>query len=555
MSQRLPTVMLQGALAAANGAAQGQKRAAYLQHLQGRIGANYLRQLWRDGVMVWQATASGTLPIVGANFVLPQSATQTAISAAAVSTGTWVHYIRNATDSARFIATPLSGPSGGAPAVLSGDLVGGGTVTLGAFVIQAPALDSASLSAISVSNITTGGATLSVEFSGAAPAGSLILMQTTSAPNTGPWLESPLAAASPGVFSWEARGLVAGAVYTHRAFLFSEPGGGLPTVIYAQTPNLTFTTSASGGGGSVGSELTLADAYATCMTSLNDFPPGNSAGNPDWINSIWDYSNHFQASPYGSNIDPLRFGQSEPGVGLTDANYIVTRSSSAGRNANAMMLWPWLMPPKGALQAPGNWRVQLRDLQAAVKVDSLSNPWTLVYGPGQVPSYGLNNLGGLRISGNFVDYTGATGGPTFLMDTNPLEGRIEASGGISFRSVGKSLAECLVELNAPDPGQALPASATPARTVAFAAVYWARLITDTGSGSVPAGLQVGAMLGVDFYDGGGRLGTPGQSRLVQLGTTWKPIVCAFVLTGLPPAVPQTPAVTGAWLAANPPPFV
>jgi hypothetical protein len=544
---KLPDDLMAGATTAATQAQSGFKNSAYLQYLQSQIGANYLRRLVRNSVTVWQAQCSGLLPIVGSGFSVSGSATQTSISAASIASGTWAHYVINATDPTKFIATDVTSNVVTGPASLSSDLTAGGSVSMGDFFLNSPEFDLVTLNGLTASDISSSSATLSVVVGGAIPAGALMLFQTTTDENSGSWVSSPATSAIAGTFSWTATGLTAGTTYFYRALVYGQRGG-VPVVVYAQTANSSFAVAANSG-------FTLAQAYATCMTSLNDFPPGNTAGATDWINSLWDISDYFQTSPYGSNIDPVRFGQSEPGVGTTDANYIVTRQASSGRSANSFVLWPWFMPPKGALQPAGNWRIQIRDCQAAVKVDALTNPWTLIYGPSQVPTYGLNNLGGLRVSGNLMDYTGTPVGSTFAVDANPIEARAEASGGISFRGVGFSLAQCLVELNTPDPRQTLPGYATPARTVAFAAVFWARLITDTGSGSVPAGLKIGAMLGVDFYDLTGRLGTPGQSRLVELETSWKPIVIAVVLTGLPPSVPQTPAVTSTWLVANPPPFV
>ena len=309
-----------------------------------------------------------------------------------------------------------------------------------------------------------------------------------------------------------------------------------------------------------GGELTLSQAYATCMTSPNDFPPGNSGGSPDFVNSLWPRSTYFFNSPYGSNTDPMIFGQEEPGVGRTDAGYIVTQRAATGRAGDRFSLWQWVMGPKGVLNAPGNWRVQIRDIQAALKIDSLSNPWQFIYGPGQIPSYGLNNLGGLRISGIIDDFQNSSffGGPVrrlFEMNANPTETRLEASGGISLKNFTTSTTDFQVELNSNDPLTTLTASQTPSRVIAFSAVYWARLIPSTGTGPIPEGLSVGAMHGIDFYDNSGRVGTPGQSRLVKLDATWKPIVVAFVLTALPPSQPMTPAQVGTWLSANPPPFV
>jgi hypothetical protein len=446
--KKLPDAMASGATAAANAAANGAKNTAFLTYIQTEIGANYLRQLYREDTKVWEATASGTLPIVGSQIVLPTTATQDSISAADIDTGAWQHYVRSASDTNKYIATAVTTSGGAGPARLSADLANAGSVTLGSFVFNSPSFD----------------------------------------PAVG---EGP---------------------------------------------------------------FTLADAYSTAMTSLNDFPPGNSAGNPDWVNSIWPFSSNFGTSPYGANIDPIKFGQNEPGVGVTDANYIVTRRAAANRYATAFTLWPWFMPPKGAVQPVGNWRIQIRDIQAAVKVDALTNPWTMAYGPGQVPTYGNNNLGGLRVSGQYMDYTDSNRVPAFDVNNNFLEARFETGGGISFKNVGTSTSAAMFEPNIPDPAAQLPASATSNRTVAFAAVYWARLTTDVSTSALTPGIRMGGIMGVDFYDGSGRVGTPGQSRLVELSDAWKPVVVAFVLTGAPPSAPMTPAQTATWLSANPPPF-
>jgi hypothetical protein len=141
---RLPTDVLIGAVSAAASASTGTKNAAYLGHIQGQIGTGYLRQLYRDNVLVWQATMAGALPIVSSSFVLPQVAAQTAISAADIATGEWVHYVRNAANPAKYIATRVTALSGAGPAKLSGNLVGGGTVALDSFVLNSPTLDSVS---------------------------------------------------------------------------------------------------------------------------------------------------------------------------------------------------------------------------------------------------------------------------------------------------------------------------------------------------------------------------------------------------------------------------
>lgn len=140
--KKLPDTLTVGATAAANAAANGSKNAAYLTYLQGQIGANFKRQLYRDDTKVWEATASGSLPISGSTFALP-SATQNSISTADIDTGTWVHYVRNASDDTKYIATQVTTSGGAGPARLSADLAGGGTVTLGSFVLRSPSLDTA----------------------------------------------------------------------------------------------------------------------------------------------------------------------------------------------------------------------------------------------------------------------------------------------------------------------------------------------------------------------------------------------------------------------------
>jgi hypothetical protein len=445
--------MASGATSAANAAANGAKNTAFLTYIQTEIGANYLRQLYREDTKVWEATASGTLPIVGSQIVLPTTATQDSISAADIDTGAWQHYVRSASDTNKYIATAVTTSGGAGPARLSADLANAGSVTLGSFVFNSPSFD----------------------------------------PAVG---EGP---------------------------------------------------------------FTLADAYSTAMTSLNDFPPGNSAGNPDWVNSIWPFSSNFGTSPYGANVDPIKFGQNEPGVGVTDAGYIITRRLAAGRAGRIFSMWPWLMGPKGHLNALGNWRVQIRDFQTAVKIGALTNPWRLIYGPAQLPSYGLNNLGGLRVSALLDNYQNSNGRQLFAMDSNPTETRMEPSGGVSFKNFSHSTTDFQIEPNVPDSSQPpaqLPADVTSESCYAFAGCYWARIIPDTEAGSIPSGLRLGAMLGVDFFDSGGRVGTPGQSRLVQLSDVWKPIVMAFALdpAASNPRQPFSPAAMGAWLSANPPPF-
>lgn len=139
---KMPSVMVDGAMQAAGAVPNGQKNAAYLSYVQTEIGSNYLRQLYRDGVKVWEASITGTLPIVNGRIELPQAATQSFIATADIDTGTWLHYVRNASNAAKFIATAVTKTSDAGPATLSGDLTINTPITLSSFVLNSPALDS-----------------------------------------------------------------------------------------------------------------------------------------------------------------------------------------------------------------------------------------------------------------------------------------------------------------------------------------------------------------------------------------------------------------------------
>lgn len=291
------------------------------------------------------------------------------------------------------------------------------------------------------------------------------------------------------------------------------------------------------------SPYTLAGAYATAMTSLNNFPPGNEC-----VGSTWPGSVAFPTSPWGSNVDQMITS----GAGGNQEGAIVSRGS------DRMLTWGWLMPPKGVFTPAGNWRAQIRDFQTACKVDALTNPWNRFFGPAQPLDYGPNAGGGRRSSGNITSCNGAIWTPLYDEATNLLDPRVEPSGGMSFKGVGTTASRFQVEVNVPDGDPAtstLPATCTADRCKAFAGVFWARLIPDTGSGPIPAGIHLGALMGIDFYGPDGRRGNPGWSRLVQLDENWRPVVMAFALDPANPTQPMSPSALGAWLSANPPPFV
>lgn len=320
--QQLPNAMAIGATSAAAAAAVGTKATAYLTYLQGEIGPDYLLQLVRDSVTVWEGRAAGLLPIVGNAFVLPATAVQTLIATGAISTGTWAHYVRNANDASKYIATDV-GPSGaGLPGVLTGDLAAGGVITLGSRVLNAPVIERVSLSGLSATAITGTSATLSVTVAGDIPAGAQMILQATAAPATGPWLSSTPTAAATGVLSWAATGLTAGVTYYYRAFVYFEPGGLQDTVIYAQTDLSSFVTvsattelilaigdSITAGAGAGGTFVSWRAAFQALMSGANRAhnmigpTTGGLGGGPDPDCAAWGGAAIDASTDSTNNID------------------------------------------------------------------------------------------------------------------------------------------------------------------------------------------------------------------------------------------------------------
>ncbi len=329
----------------------------------------------------------------------------------------------------------------------------------------------------------------------------------------------PTGSGKPGILSND---LVSGASATLSAATMSGPG---------------FDTATNG-------ILTLTQAYAA-VGDLNSFPPGNLQSGT-WPRSAVD----FPDSPYGMNQDQMYMASPPNPVGPQEGVIV-------SRTANRFLLFCWIMPPKNELTPVGNWRVQIRDVQVATKVGTLTNSWNRFYGPSQAVSYGLNNLGSLRTSGNITDSANTSVITLYDMNNAPLETRTEASGGISMKNVGTATNLFQVEVNIPDGNPSisgLPSTVTDNNTKALAAVFWGRLIPDTGSGPIPSNIRLGGLLGIDFYNDTGRLGNPGWSRLQAFDTNWRPIVMAFALRSDVANTPMSPSALATWLSANPPPF-
>lgn len=142
--KKVDDASITAALVAVAAAGLGTKNAAYRGSLSTSMGSNFKRQLWRDGVKVWEATTSGgalSALVVGNTFVLSPTASQTLITVADIDSGTWIHRIENASDATRFIATQVGKTGQGLPGALSDDLIASGGVILGSAILTCPNFD------------------------------------------------------------------------------------------------------------------------------------------------------------------------------------------------------------------------------------------------------------------------------------------------------------------------------------------------------------------------------------------------------------------------------
>lgn len=242
--KKLPDALAAAATNAANDAISGSKNAAYLTYIRDQIGANFLMKLLREDVVVWQATATGSLTISGSRFVLPTSVTQTSITASDIDTGEWILRVENASDATVYIATAVTTTAGAGPFRLSADLATSGSVILGSLLLNSPTFDTVAISGLNASSITSSAAALSIVVSGAIPAGAQMQIQVTTNPATGPWLESTKPPAAPGTFTHTFTNLASNLLHYYRAFVYTEVGNGQPAIIHASSETATFTTQA-----------------------------------------------------------------------------------------------------------------------------------------------------------------------------------------------------------------------------------------------------------------------------------------------------------------------
>lgn len=173
-------------------------------------------------------------------------------------------------------ASKLLGFDGdGAPVALDSGIVGGGGGGGG---------DPLTIGAVAVSSITTTTARLAVAIAGTIPSGALMLIQWTTDIANGPWSGSPEpTTAVAGTFVHDASSLTPGATYYARAFVYSEPGGGDPTINHAVTGLTSFTTAGS---------TDSAPSYSRMVNEMDDPNDGRAmrwvsfANDPDDVATV-----------------------------------------------------------------------------------------------------------------------------------------------------------------------------------------------------------------------------------------------------------------------------
>jgi hypothetical protein len=302
------------------------------------------------------------------------------------------------------------------------------------------------------------------------------------------------------------------------------------------------------------------------MTAQNDFLPSN-------LNS------YGYIRPDGTRWgqDPVYFPAGTNGGAQQDYR-VYGASSIFLADSQLLGLWPWIMPPYNVLNAPGNWRVQLRDAQWAFKLDSITNPWLTASSPQNGrwrPLSGLTPnpptvdtppvMNRVRVpwydsATNGVEDSASQGNETLISAATNLSPRSEIGngGGFSVKDLGTTLSGNFLkmETNIWVNLRAADAGFDPRRIKALAVTTWGRLIPDNPALAWnPSALNVGLMIGCDVFGPSHIAGQRGigLGRFVKLSPEWRPAVYAVI--DQTAGGPYTPTAMGTWLSANPPPFV
>lgn len=175
-----------------------------------------------------------------------------------------------------------------------------------------------SVSTVTVSGVTTTTATVSTLIAGETPAGSLMLLQITTNLDGGTWLESDTPTdAEAGAFSFEFTGLTAGTTYYARASVYTEVGGGLPSIVHAVTGITAFATDASEG--------LATPSYSQMLTEIEEPSDGRAYA---WIAYVNDPSAvpftgggaATEATPAVNSMGALARGTTMPAWAIADGS-------------------------------------------------------------------------------------------------------------------------------------------------------------------------------------------------------------------------------------------
>jgi hypothetical protein len=165
------TAAQNAAITAANAAADGSKRAAFLSSWQSSLGTAPRLKLYRSSVLMWEASTTGLLPISGTAFVIT-TATQVSIATGDIQTGSWEFRVEKNGDSTVYLGATVTETGATDVLELDDDTASAGTVTLGTITFNAPQLDSLSITEVQKSSVSTGSnvSSLTVTLSSAATA-------------------------------------------------------------------------------------------------------------------------------------------------------------------------------------------------------------------------------------------------------------------------------------------------------------------------------------------------------------------------------------------------
>jgi hypothetical protein len=415
--KKIPDAMLTRAVNAANEASNGNKNAAYLSSLQTDLGVNPKRYLYRDAVEVWEGAINGQVQIQNGQLLFPATSSTVRIVDADIDTGTWLHRVVSATNSANQLVSRVTKTGGTGPLFLTNDLVAAaGTLNLSNITYGGLSFDTAVTTPVSITlgtpTFTTTTATLSMTVAGTIPAGAQMQIQITTNQDTGPWTVSAQPAAAVGVFTHTFTGLNSGTLYYWRGFVYTDPGG----IVHAQTSNATFTTLPGTTAPPASTEwLQLLNNAMTVQDVTERFTSGNDFGRiigsdgspvpfPDSYAGYVSFAG-IQASLSGRSTGIGQEVTSWNGRALSTPPPATPNILNFSAGLDCAGIWSWWSTKTGH-NAP-NSRLRVSDMFLALYLES-TRQWQLMFS-------------GMRVSG--VRYYSLFGQPSYGagedMNTDP----------------------------------------------------------------------------------------------------------------------------------------